>query len=333
MDQPTSVIAKAFDYLLGYVDGFNVLVPSSAIAGGGATTFESLTNATTAAIPTENVPLANALAGKTDSLTPTVLTVSTSPITHAAHLNRPLSIAQAGATTMTFAVTATSGALAGDAFELLNTGAGTVTLAGAITAAAGYTLTIPTGVTASAVYNAAADAFFSTTPAPAAAGALRTVRVIAQAVANITAPVAASLYCLAAIPLPVLGPNARVDLDMRLIMTGTGTKSIFAYLSTTASVAGASGAAGSAIWVNSGNITSQIEARLLTGFQNLNSQVSQVGTNDNQNGAYGVSLLADRTIAVSTAGVTYLNIYASCGAADTAQLTTYSCIGYDPLGL
>ena len=65
MDQPTSVIAKAFDYLLGYVDGFNVLVPSSAIAAaGGATTFESLTNATTAAIPTENVPLANALLAK-----------------------------------------------------------------------------------------------------------------------------------------------------------------------------------------------------------------------------------------------------------------------------
>ena len=65
MDQPTSVITKAFDYLLGYVDGFNVLVPSSAIAAaGGATTFESLTNATTAAIPTENTPLANALALK-----------------------------------------------------------------------------------------------------------------------------------------------------------------------------------------------------------------------------------------------------------------------------
>ena len=304
----------------------------TAYPSGGVTTFAALTDAATATIAVTNTSVANALAGKTDSLTPTVLTVSTA-ITHAAHLNRPLSIAQAGATTMTFAVTATSGALAGDAFELLNTGAGTVTLGGTISAAAGYTLTIPTGVTASALYNAAADAFYSTTPSATGAGSLRTVTVIKQAVANVTAPVAASAYCLAAIPLPVLGPNARVDLDMRLIMTGTGTKSILAYLSTTASTPGASGVAGSAIWVNSGNITSQIEARLLTGFQNLNSQASQVGTNDNQNGAYGVSLLADRTAAVSTAGVTYLNIYATCGAADTAQLTTYSCIGYDPLGL
>ena len=293
--------------------------------------FASLPDAATAPIATGNTSVANALAGKTDSLAPTVLTVSTA-ITHAAHLNRPLSIAQAGATTMTFAGNATSGALAGDAFELLNTGAGTVTLAGAITAAAGYTLTIPTGVTGSAVYSAAADAFYSTTPSATGAGSLRTVTVIKQAVANVTAPVSASAYCLASIPLPVLGPNARVDLDMRLVMTGTGTKTILAYLSTTASTPGASGVAGSAIWVNS-NITSQIEARLLTGFQNLNSQASQVGTNDNQYGAYGASALADRTAAVSTAGVTYLNVYANCGAADTTQLTTYSCIGYDPLGL
>ena len=295
------------------------------IGSGGSATFAGLVGA-----PADNVALAGVLAAKTDSLTPTVLTASTA-ITRTAHLNRPLSIAQAGATTMTFAGNATSGALAGDGFELLNTGVGTVTLAGSITAAAGYTLTIPQGVTASAIYNAAADAFYSTTPA-AGAGALRTVTVIKQAVSNVTAPVAAAAYCLASIPLPALGANARVDLDMRLVMTGAGSKTLMAYLSVTAAVVGSSGAVGTALWVNS-NITSQIEARLLTGFQNLNSQVSQVGTNDNQYGAYGVSGLADRAAAVSTAGVTYLNIFASCGAADTAQLTTYSCIGYDPLGL
>ena len=42
MDQPTSVIAKAFDYLLGYVDGFSVLVPSSAVAAGSTRTYQGV---------------------------------------------------------------------------------------------------------------------------------------------------------------------------------------------------------------------------------------------------------------------------------------------------
>ena len=66
-------------------------------AFGGASTFAAL-----GGVPGDNAALAAVLAGKTDSLAPTVLTASTA-ITHAAHLNRPLSIAQAGATTMTFA--------------------------------------------------------------------------------------------------------------------------------------------------------------------------------------------------------------------------------------
>ena len=144
MDQPTSVIAKAFDYLLGYVDGFNVLVPSSAIAAvGGATTFESLTNATTAAIPTENVPLANALALKANAANPVLTGV----------------VAHSGADQI--AATAVAGNVvdfnAGKNVQPALTAATTVTFANAVTdrttlwqitgnASAAYVVTLPAGV-------------------------------------------------------------------------------------------------------------------------------------------------------------------------------------------
>jgi hypothetical protein len=115
--------------------------------------------------------LVTTLSGKADTLSAIVLGAGPTSITRAAHLNRPISSAQAGATSIVFSATATSGALAGDAFECLNTGAGTMTASGTITAAAGYKLTAVTGETFTCIYNTATDSFYSTTPSAASGGA------------------------------------------------------------------------------------------------------------------------------------------------------------------
>jgi len=102
--------------------------------------------------------------GSGGSLSPYTLGSGTTAITHAAHANRYGVVNQAGATTGTFAASATSGALEEDWFYLRNTGAGTFTAAGAITAPTGFKLTAAPNEVFTADYDSVDDHWYSTTP-------------------------------------------------------------------------------------------------------------------------------------------------------------------------
>lgn len=199
MDQITNTVTLTPDYVQGYVGGYSALVPVSSlvpsviksipngneivvynpvstvlsaagvviVAGGGLGTLAAATDYVTAPIATANTSISTAIASITPA-TPVVLGAGPTAITRALHLNRSVTSAQAAATSVVFAATATSGALAGDLYEELNTGAGMVTASGALTAAFGYKLTANTGEAFTALYNAGVDAFYSTTVDPKA---------------------------------------------------------------------------------------------------------------------------------------------------------------------
>lgn len=140
----------------------SVVVNTSVSGGGSGSGGGSF--ATITGMPTDNANLATALAGKGDVFAAVVLGAGPTNITHATHANRDVSSAQAAATSIVFAATATSGALAGDIVTVLNTGAGRMTASGTITAAGGYKLSADTGEEFIAIYNAATDSWFSNTP-------------------------------------------------------------------------------------------------------------------------------------------------------------------------
>jgi hypothetical protein len=163
-----STAAQTLNFVgAGVVASGTDVVKTITIPGGGITTLVAATDFGTAALPTGNAPLVAALGGKADALSVVILGAGPTAVTRASHLNRPCTSAQAGATSIVFAAAATSGAQAGDAFEVLNTGAGTMTASGAVTAAAGYKLTAVTGETFTCGYSAATDSFYSTTPSSA----------------------------------------------------------------------------------------------------------------------------------------------------------------------
>lgn len=128
-------------------------------AGGGSTTLQNNLNGGT--------PGAAALDAAQGPNIAAVVVTTTMPagavaITHALHLGNHIS-KLAGTATGTFAATATSGAVDGDVFEVGVGSAGSFTAAGAITAPTGFKLTAGAGETFTARYDAAADAFYSTT--------------------------------------------------------------------------------------------------------------------------------------------------------------------------
>lgn len=111
--------------------------------------------------------------GAASDLTGYTLGSGTTAITHATHANRVGVVNQAGATTGTFAATGTSGALIKDTFYLRNTGAGTFTASGTITAPTGFKLTALPNEVFTADYDSVDDAWFSTTPVvPSSANAV-----------------------------------------------------------------------------------------------------------------------------------------------------------------
>lgn len=141
----------------------NTIVSGGGSGGGGSSTYAGLSDASTVNLPTVNTPLSNALALKADGIVITSITTSTFNVTHASNLGNHVNKTNI-ATTGTFAATGTSGAVDGDVFELDIGASGSFTATGAITAAPGFTLTAPAKTVFTAVYNAAADAFYSTTP-------------------------------------------------------------------------------------------------------------------------------------------------------------------------
>lgn len=132
-------------------------------SGSGAEQYGDLTDASSVNLPVDNTPLATALGLKADILTGATLGSGTTAITRATHANRPNRIAQTGQTFGTFAATATSGALAGDSFELLNTSTGRFFAQGTISAGRGMKLWVDQYETFTAVYDATLDAWYSTT--------------------------------------------------------------------------------------------------------------------------------------------------------------------------
>jgi hypothetical protein len=85
-------------------------------------------------------------------------------LTHAAHTDRDVSIDETALSTLTFAATATSGAVDGDLITVYNSSTGTVFATGAISADQGFKLWARKGEAIIARYEAEADAYKSLTP-------------------------------------------------------------------------------------------------------------------------------------------------------------------------
>ena len=157
---------------------------------------------------------------------------------------------------------------------------------------------------------------------------------LAQTAPAVSVAASQTFYCVASIALPILGPNAKVLLDLDFVLSGANAKTVYVYLSPTVGTVGTVTApTGSAVTLQSAAGGGPISLRMLTGFQNLNSVSSQEGGNDNSYIPWSQSFTASRTSAINTGAVSYINVYVSTGAADTALLKTLSCVGQDPLGL
>lgn len=271
------------------------------------------------------------LAAKADSLAQSLL-VSGATLTRATHLNRPLIINDAGASTLAFTNAAGSGAVAGDSIYIRNTGAGTFTATGAISGV----LTAPPGVAFSADYDSIDDTWVSTTPSAAASGT-QTVKTINAQFPNYAAGATPSLKCIAVIPIPALGTATRVDFDLRLSATtpsATG-KSVLFYLSATADAVGNAGApVGTSLQNNANTWTaSNAFARIYSSFQNMGSQSAQSGPADSFITFVGQGPTAPRTATINTAVPTYMNIYLTAAGTDLVTLNSVVTVAYDPAGL
>jgi hypothetical protein len=107
-------------------------------------------------------PIVSASGG--GSLDPVVLGAGPTAITHDDHSNRGVSSAQAAATSIVFAVTATSGAVDQDLVTIQNVfGSGIMTASGAIDNSPGCRLWVPGGETFIAEYNGANNKYYSKT--------------------------------------------------------------------------------------------------------------------------------------------------------------------------
>jgi len=150
-----------------------------------------------------------------------ILGAGDTAITQSLHANRPLIVNQAGATTGTFAAKATSGAVAGASFFLLNTGAGTWTAQGTITAPTGFKLTATAGERFTADYDSVDDAWYSSTPSASGASPLvavyqgRDVTIPLDTVAN-------NIVVTQTIPAGLLGPNGWMEYMVHVSRAASG---------------------------------------------------------------------------------------------------------------
>ncbi|MDB5541833.1 MAG: hypothetical protein JWQ89_3560 [Devosia sp.] len=134
-----------------------------AVGAGGITAFSSLSDSTTADLPTTNAPLAAALATKVTDPGQATLT-SGATMTRAGHLNRPLIIGGTTASTQAFTNAAgTTGLIGGDSYYLRNSSTATFTATGTIIAPTGFKLTAGPNEVFSADYDSIDDAWRSTT--------------------------------------------------------------------------------------------------------------------------------------------------------------------------
>jgi hypothetical protein len=150
-----------------FAERSNTATLTNKTINGSSNTLTNIAQSSITDLEASLAALSSAIDLKVDLLGEVILGSGTTAITHNAHANRSCIVNQAGATTGTFAATATSGALAGDSFYLRNTGAGTFTASGAITAPTGYKLTCSPNESFSADYDSVDDAWYSTTPATA----------------------------------------------------------------------------------------------------------------------------------------------------------------------
>lgn len=245
--------------------------------------------------------LITTVAGKADALAAADIATGAVAVTKALHLNRPLDCP--GTTTATFAGTATSGALKGDAFECQVGTAGSFTATGAITAKTGYTLTAGAGVLFTARYDAADDAFYSTTSA-ASSGGTSVVASLTPAADVASGSTAETVVW--DITLPILTALSWVAAEFKYEGTGTGNKQWRLRL-------GGTGVDGSIVW-NFG-VASAI-GHYMPSFNNQNSVSSQVGLSGNLNAIFGGTTTSNGTAAVNT-GVAvhlYLTVVKTTGA-------------------
>jgi hypothetical protein len=221
-----------------------------------------------------------------------------------------------------------------DGFRLMQDGAGAVTLV-----ASGVTFTNPRGFSlVTAGPGTYIDAEWDPTigqlvitATGASSGGTAYVKVLNQQFPAITCPISQTSYCLAAIPLPILKAGTKIDVDLRFTLTGAGTKTIYAYVSATASTPGATGVVGTAVHIVSP--TTQVFLHWKSGFQNMNSVSIQQGPADAILGDFGQSSIAPRTAAINTGVAAFVNVYCDTVATDTIRLDAVTTTGTDITGL
>lgn len=102
--------------------------------------YADLTDATTADLPTVNIPLNTALDGKVDVLGVGGAITGTGSLNHTAHANRQVPITGAGGYTLSINLDSTGSWVSDDCLELVNSTSGVITISGGTA-----TLNVPTG--------------------------------------------------------------------------------------------------------------------------------------------------------------------------------------------
>lgn len=133
-------------------------------------------------------------------------------ITHDAHSNRSVRSEQAGATSVVFAATATSGALASDSVTILNVGAGVMTASGQVTAAPNMKLTAIENEVLTFWYDADDDMYYGGALSIPASTSTLTVYSGGPVTLNLNA--SENVAVTQTIPAGLMGANGWFDYDI-----------------------------------------------------------------------------------------------------------------------
>jgi hypothetical protein len=136
-----------------------------------------------------------------------------------------------------------------------------------------------------------------------------------------------SAWCLAAITLPPMGDNDKLELDTLWSSAGTATnhKYVSGRLSTTPCVVGTASSPGTSIFSVDLNSTSLVTVHLISSAWNRGATNSQVFFSAQSSSGIGNTAEAPVTAAVQTNGALYLNF--TCTTADSTS-DTCSLEGY-----
>jgi hypothetical protein len=201
----------------------------------GVTTFAGLTDRTSADIPTINLPLATALAGKADFFATGTDITATGNLSASAHANRLIQITGAGGYTLTIRTDSAGGWTDSDELLLINDTAGAITIAGGtatLSAPTGYKNTLVVGEIGTFI-RTDVDTWRSTTVDPAGGVGVGTVTSVSVTTANGVSGSVATATTTPAITL-TLGAITPTSVNS-VVLSGSATPTLAVSGTTTVS--------------------------------------------------------------------------------------------------